>query len=98
MNSTWPGRRRPRSSANGSFTLTIISAPVKDLVRSADDGRARRLVLTVRESCTQACPALDQNLMAVMNQFRHGGGDEADPVLVVLELFGDADAHEPSHS
>jgi hypothetical protein len=74
----------------------VKASPVA-VVRPAYDGRARRLVLTVLETCTHACPALDQNLMAVMNQFRHRGWHEADPVFVVLDLFGDADVHEPSH-
>jgi len=36
---------------------------------------------------------LAQDLVAVMDELCDGGGDEADPVLVVLDLFRDADAH-----
>jgi hypothetical protein len=33
----------------------------------------------------------------VMNKFCDRGGHETNPVLVVLDLFGNADAHGSSH-
>ncbi|MNT84411.1 hypothetical protein D3C72_2244180 [compost metagenome] len=58
-----------------------------------DDGRARLPVVGVAEARAQAGAGLDADLMAVGDVFARGGGGQADPVFIGLDLAGHADAH-----
>ena len=66
---------------------------LEDLLRGVDDLRAGRFVHVVVESDGGRGVALHHHLMAVGDEFPHGGRREPDPVLVDLDLLGHPDEH-----
>ncbi len=94
MKSTWPGRSSAISCGCGSFTLTISSAAANTVGAIGGDAPARRLVGRVVEADAGAGASLDHHLVAVMDEFAHAAGHQADAVLVRLDLLGDADQHQ----
>ena len=65
----------------------------KDLLGRVDDLRAGLDVLLVGQADGLAAVALDDDLVAVRNQFARTGRRKADAVFVVLYFLGDANQH-----
>ena len=61
------------------------------LVGSGDDGGAGRGVIDVGEAGSVAGAGFHQHLVPVVDQLRDAVGLDGDPILVVLNFFGDAD-------
>ncbi|MCY1549162.1 hypothetical protein D9M68_853180 [compost metagenome] len=68
---------------------------VEHLRRVPGDLRAGGLVVGVAEADGGPRLALDPDLMAKGGQFGYRLRSQADAVLMVLELFGDTDTHDP---
>jgi hypothetical protein len=58
------------------------------------DLRTHVHVVGVREGTADARARLDDDLVTARSQLAGSGGRESDPVLVLLDLLGDADPHE----
>jgi len=65
-----------------------------DVVGLGDDLRPGGHVVGVRDRGALACGVLDQDRVPGADQLRHPGRGERDPVLTVLDLSGDPDAHD----
>ena len=63
-----------------------------DLVDGRDAG-AVRLVLLVGELAAGACARLDDDLVPALDELARARGRQRDPVLLGLDLPGDADSH-----
>ena len=63
------------------------------VVGGVEDLRAGGDVVLVRDRRADAGVALDEHLVAVADQLVHAGRGDRHPVLVVLDLAGDADLH-----
>ena len=96
MKRSWPGRSIATSAGCGSLTLSTISASAKTAAASASDAGALRLEVGVGDRAALAGPGLDQHLVAVFGQLAHAGRRDRDPVLVGLDLAGNADLHATS--
>ena len=57
------------------------------------DARAGVDIVLVVEVDTEAGPRLDDHLMAGARQLGDRGRGQSDPIFVILDLFGNADAH-----
>ena len=75
------------------MTFTIISARSEDIGRRVGDLGAGAHVFLIGRARAEAGRLLDDDLMAVMDQFGDRGGRHADPEFVVLDLLGNADEH-----
>ena len=53
----------------------------------------RALVRVVRKGAADAGAALDDDLVPALHELARAGGRQRDPVLLRLDLLGDADAH-----
>src|SRR6185503_12468709 len=58
--------------------------------------RAGVRVRLVGDAAAEPGALLHHHLVAALHQRVHDGGDQADAILVVLDLFGDADPHAPA--
>ena len=67
-------------------------AALPDVV-DRDDLRADALVGRVGERAARARAGLDRHLVAAVDQLERAGRRQRDPVLVGLDLLGDADPH-----
>ncbi len=68
-----------------------VSAP-PDIVHGGDR-RARTLVHVVREGASDARARLDDHLVAALDELARTRGSQRNPVLLRLDLLGDADPH-----
>ncbi len=57
------------------------------------DARAGPLIGLIVEADAGAGAALDQHLMAVMDDFAHAAGHQPDAIFVRLHFLGNADQH-----
>ena len=55
--------------------------------------RAGGLIVRIVETDARAGAALHQHLVSGVDEFAHPGGHQTDPILMNLDLFGDADFH-----
>ena len=65
----------------------------EDLGSAGDDARPGGAIGLVVEADAEPGAALDQHLVAVMDQLMHARRHQPDPVLVRLDLPGNADQH-----
>ena len=65
----------------------------EDGIGVCDDLGAGCAIIGVRQTCADAGIRLHQDAMALVGQFAHRRGHEADAVLVVFYFLGDADQH-----
>jgi len=70
----------------------------EDFVGRGCDARAGGAIGLVGEADAVAGARLDHDLLAVMDQFPNRARHQADPVLVRLDLLGDADPHGSTRS
>ena len=70
-----------------------MSAGAPDVVGGVEDLRAGGDEVLVGDRRADAGVALDEDLVAVADELVHAGRGDRDPVLVVLDLAGDADLH-----
>jgi len=63
-------------------------------VVDGDDACARAFVIGVGERAALTRRGLDEHVMSVLRQLACTRGRQRDAVLVGLDLFGDADAHD----
>ena len=92
MKRTRPSRSRGYSGAIGSLTLSSSSAsPQTSSTRR--DARADRGVRVVGERAALARAALDEHLVAVLDELARARRGQRDAVLVGLDLLDDADLH-----
>ncbi len=75
---TWPRRIRGHSTAIGSFTFMIISAPLPDLVGRREDRRADRGVVVVGKSAAEPRTGLDEDGVTRRDQRLRAGRHEGD--------------------
>ena len=94
MNRVWPARRRWYSSSTGSLTLSSRSASAHTSSAVGHDLRAGGHVVGVRDRGALAGAVLDQHRVPGADQLGHPGRGERDPVLTVLDLSGNPDAHD----
>src|SRR6185503_19075590 len=64
-----------------------------DLGRRGDDLGAGTLVALLRDARSRSRAVLDQDLVSRRGELASALGRQRDPVLVVLDLFGDPDDH-----
>jgi hypothetical protein len=96
VKSVWRGSSNATSGACGSLTLTIMSASPNTASAS---GRIFAPWATYSSSSIAEptpAPGLDHDLVAVLGQLAHARRRERDPVLVSLDLGGDADLQRTS--
>ena len=93
MKRTWPSRIRWYSSAIGSLTLRIRSPVAHTSSAAAQDRGAGADELVVGDRGAGAGACLDEDLVTVPDELVHAGRGDRHPVLVVLDLAGDADLH-----
>ena len=67
--------------------------PGEDIGRRGGDLGAGAHVFLIGRAGAKARRFLDDDLMAVMDEFGDGGRGHADPEFVVLDLLGNADEH-----
>ena len=65
----------------------------EDVLAALRDGRARRLIVRVLESDTRPGAALHEHLVSGVDELANARGHQSHPILVNLDLFGDADFH-----
>ena len=92
VKSVSPSRSRGYSAAIGSFTLSSRSDARPDVV-DGRDRRARALVGLVRERAPDPRSRLDDHVVAALDELARAGRSQRDPVLLWLDLLGDADPH-----
>ena len=66
------------------------------LVGGVDDLRAGGLEVAVGDRRAVACAGLDEHVVTAAGQLGDTGRGDGDPVLVVLDLGRDSDAHDCS--
>ena len=93
MKRVWPSRIRWYSSAIGSLTLRIRSPVPQTSSAVGQDLRAGGDEVVVGDRRADAGVLLDEDLVPVADQLVHAGRGDGHPVLVVLDLAGDADLH-----
>ena len=79
---------------DGLFHLQHHLGIGEDRVRGADDLGPRALELVVKDARSPSGVGLDQDVMSVDHQLAHARRGYGDPVLVVLQLFGDPYDHQ----
>ena len=87
---------RGELAALGELRLLDLDHQIRggeDLGRRCGDLGAGRLVMRVFEADASPGARLNQHLMASIHQFAHTRGDQTHPILMNLDLFGDADLH-----
>src|ERR1700675_4511097 len=70
----------------------------KDVLSALRDRRSRRLVVRILEADTRPGGALHQHLMSRIDELANARRHQSNAILVNLDLFGDADFHEPLRS
>ena len=98
MKRTCPRRSISTSPGCGSFTFSTISASAKTVSAAATTRAPCDGEFGVGDRAALAGAGLDQDLVAVVDHFPHPGGRDRDPVLVRLDLRGDAYLHVPTSS
>jgi len=68
------------------------------VVGAAEDGRAGRRVVAVGDRRARSGAGLDVHLVARADELEDTGRGDRHPELVVLDLAGNADLHEPTPS
>ena len=94
MNSVWPARIRPYSSAIGSLTFSTSSASAQTSSALGDDRGAGGGVLVVEQCESAAGAGLHQHLVAGAGQLADAGRSGGDPELFRLHLGRNADPHD----
>ncbi len=79
-------------SATGSLTLTMRSA-AKGLLVGVDQLRAGGGVVVVGITGVRARAALDEDLVAVLDELVNAGREQPDAMLLRFDFLGDADDH-----
>ncbi len=93
MNRICPERSILHSASCGSFTFTTMFGAVEHFLRGRDDLRAGGGVRRVVDADARTGRALDEHLVTGRNELTHTCRNQADAVLVILDLLRDADAH-----
>src|SRR4029078_1734750 len=75
------------------FDLYDPFCSVEDFLGGGDDLRARSGVRRVVDADACAGRALHEHLVTCRNELTHTGRNQADAVLVILDLLRDTDAH-----